>query len=118
MADELAKDRPNSWPRQEELELDVAPLPGNVVLLRNLAEIHDLWGKDAKTVYRAARHGALRAYGRPGRQKYYSEAELVAVFGEPLNGHTPPASRRQHRASDVSGEQLSWPEIGNAAAAA
>ncbi len=103
MADEPAKDRPDSWPRQEEMELDVAPLPGNIVSLRNLTEIHELWGKDAKTVYRAVRHGRLRAYGRPGRQKYYSEAELVQCFGEPPNRTRPPHIKRLGKSADVSG---------------
>jgi hypothetical protein len=117
---ESAKNRPDSWPRQEEMELDVAPEPGNIVLLRNLVEIHDLWGKDAKSVYRAVRHGRLHAYGRPGHQRYYSHAELVVAFGAPTNDR-PPLSRRNRgrlNGEDRTGGQLRFDELDNAAAAA
>src|SRR5205823_5198413 len=67
-----------------------APSPRNVVLLHNLTEIHALWGVGEDRIYRAVAHGALRAYGRPGRAKYYSESELIALLGPkrfgPSNG--------------------------------
>ena len=113
-----AENRPNSRPRQEVMELDLAPEPGNIVLLRNLVEIRQLWGHDEKTVYRAVRKGQLRAYGRPGRQKYYSEAELMHVFGEPTNRTQPPAHNRARKSNGVTGGQLSFDEIATAAAAA
>ena len=61
--------------------------PGDVVTLRNLVEIKAMWDKGWDAVYRAVARGELRAYGRPGRQKYYSEAELTRVFGQPKPPH-------------------------------
>src|SRR5579864_5998857 len=79
------------------------PSPGNVVLLHDLTEIHALWGVSHRAVYRAVERGSLRAYGRPGRQKYYSEAELVQVFGEPPHRTPPPDSKRLGKSASVSG---------------
>lgn len=58
--------------------------PAEVVTLRNLVEIKAMWDKGWDAVYRAVMRGELRAYGRPGRQKYYSESELTMAFGEPV----------------------------------
>lgn len=51
--------------------------------LLDLAEIADLWGLNEFRIYRAVSDGRLRAYGRPGRQKYYSAVEVIAEFGCP-----------------------------------
>jgi hypothetical protein len=69
--------------------------PGEVIQLLDLREIEFLWGFTEKRVYGAVARGEVRAYGRPGRQKYYSRAELIATFGEPKNGHLPPAKRER-----------------------
>jgi len=63
-----------------------AGAPRVVITLHDLEEVRSLWGIGVDRIYRAVARGLLHAYGRPGRQKYYSEAELVAAFGEPLNG--------------------------------
>jgi hypothetical protein len=63
-----------------------APAPRVVVELLDLAEICERWGFSHDRVYRAVARGRLHAYGRPGRQKYYSAAELIAVFGPPSGG--------------------------------
>jgi len=73
------------------------------VLLHDLEEIHALWGFREEKVYRAVALGQLHAYGRPGRQKYYSDVELRAAFGEPKNGHQPPAAKRRDSGSDGRG---------------
>jgi len=88
------------------------------VLLLDLREIREEWGATAERVYRAVRDGKLRAYGRPGRQKYYSRAELVQAFGEPLNPDPPARLKRLGKSADVSGRQLSFGELADAAAAA
>src|SRR6266851_5179914 len=59
--------------------------PAEVVALLDLREIKKLWGVGVDRVYRAVERGELRAYGRPGRQKYYAAAEVTACFGEPGN---------------------------------
>ena len=94
------------------------PSPGNVVSLLTLVEIHERWGKNVETVYRAVRDGRLHAYGRTGHQKYYSERELMQVFGEPPNGTQPPSVKAPRKSAWVDGRQLSWPELTGTAAAA
>ena len=82
--------------------------------LHDLAEIRELWGVAHSAIYRAVERGQLRAYGRPGRQKYYSEAELTALFGAPSKPR-PPA--RQNGADATGGQQQGF-ELGTAAEAA
>jgi hypothetical protein len=60
--------------------------PADVIQLLDLREIHAAWGYAEEKIYRAVADGRLRAYGRPGRQKYYSAAELIAAFGAPPRG--------------------------------
>lgn len=86
MAIGRVKDRPDFSTRQGG-KLPAAPAA--VVQLRDLDEIRTMWGVHHVRVYAAVREGLLRAYGRPGRQKYYSEAELTAAFGQPLNPRDP-----------------------------
>jgi hypothetical protein len=93
MAVERQNNSPDSPARQG---LRSVPAPSNVVLLHDLEEIHALWGKNVETVYRAVRDGKLRAYGRPGRQKYYSEAELISAFGEPPNQPRDPGKTKDN----------------------
>jgi hypothetical protein len=47
----------------------------------------------------------------------YNRARLVQLLGEPSPDRPNPL-RRHNSSTSVSGEQLSWPEIGTAAAAA
>jgi hypothetical protein len=61
--------------------------PGNVITLLDLDEVRRLWGLSVYAIYKYAdehREGedALHTYGRPGRQRYYSYAELRRAFGE------------------------------------
>jgi len=58
-----------------------AAAPREVITLHDLDEIHALWGVGHERIYAAVARGQLRAYGRPGRQKFYSEAELIALLG-------------------------------------
>lgn len=115
MAEERAQNRQNSAPGQDPW---YTPSPSNVVLLHDLAEIRELWGASHERVYKAVRDGKLHAYGRPGRQKYYSRAELLAVFGEPTTFDTPPALKRRDNGERAKGgEQQSFElETGSVAA--
>lgn len=65
-----------------------AKAPDNVVELLNLVEIRKRFGIGHDALWRAAARGFIRAYGRPGRQKYYSAAEieswLTSVGGRQL----------------------------------
>jgi hypothetical protein len=88
-----------------------APSPSNVVLLHDLSEIRALWGIGEDRVYRAVANGLLHAYGRPGRQKYYSSLELIRAFGEPLTSPIPPALKRRDNRSDATGGQYSQGEL-------
>ncbi len=100
MATERSEDRPDSPSRQGGKYF---PSPTNVVSLLDLSEIEAEWGITEYRVYRAAAEGRLRAYGRPGHQKYYSRAELVQVFGEPGDRTQPPHLKRLGKSADVSG---------------
>jgi hypothetical protein len=77
--------------------------PSNVVLLLDLAEIRKLWGATHERVYRAVRDGKLRAYGRPGRQKYYSSVELIGLFGEPPTSPMPPVLKHPRNGRGATG---------------
>ena len=83
----MATDRANNnRESSRSQESRYVPTPGNVVLLHDLEEIRAIWGASADRVYRAVARGLLHAYGRPGRQKYYAERELIIAFGEPSRG--------------------------------
>lgn len=88
MATEHVEDTTNS-PKSLGGKWPVSPRV--VVELLDLAEIEERWGFTEYRVYRAVARGLIHAYGRPGRQKYYSFAELTAAFGEPPNGPFRPA---------------------------
>jgi hypothetical protein len=100
MAVESENNRPDSHRSQGH---DFPSSPSNIVLLHDLEEIRAIWGKSVRQVYSAAARGELRAYGRPGRQKYYSDVELRAVFGEPKNGHNPPAHNSPRKRDGATG---------------
>ena len=85
-------DAPNSPKSQADYH---AHAPKVVIQLLDLREIEALWGFTEDRVYRAVARGQLRAYGRPGRQKYYSEAELISVFGEPPHSPNGPSKRER-----------------------
>ncbi len=53
-----------------------------------------------------------------GNRVWYSRAQLVQLLGEPTNGTRPPALKRLGKSADVSGRQLSFNELGDAARAA
>lgn len=91
-----AEDTGNSRPRQGD------KAPRVVVQLLDLSEIHERWGYTENRIYAAVARGELHAYGRPGRQKYYSERELIAIFGEP-NGSGP--NSNSVRRTDKGGNQ-------------
>jgi hypothetical protein len=83
MTAQRANNNADSSPRQGSDGHISTASPSNVVSLLTLVEIRDRWGKSAETVYRAVRDRKLHAYGRDGHQKYYSERELIAAFGDP-----------------------------------
>lgn len=58
--------------------------PAGIVTLLDLDEVRRLWGLSVYAIYKyASEHpNQLRTYGRPGRQRYYSYAELRDAFGE------------------------------------
>jgi predicted DNA-binding transcriptional regulator AlpA len=63
-----------------------APRGADVIRLVDLDEIQQRWGVSENKVYRAVALGYIRAYGRPGRQKYYSAAEIEAWLSSSVNG--------------------------------
>lgn len=71
--------------------------PRDVVQLLDLEEIEERFGIGVARIYRAVARGELRAYGRPGRQKYYSETELIQAFGEVDPNGGPGGSRKMER---------------------
>ena len=73
--------------------------PRNVIELVDLDEIHARWGIGERRVYRAAALGLIRAYGRPGRQKYYSADEIAEWLSSSVIG-------RQLRWSEFDSDQL------------
>src|SRR5258708_982806 len=88
MATEPQEDRPiHPWSQGARY----VAAPKDVIQLLDLREIEALWGFSESKVYAAAARGQLRAYGRPGRQKCYSEAELIAAFGTPPNSPKRPS---------------------------
>ena len=95
-----------------------AASPSNVVLLHDLREIEAIWGVGEDRIYRAVARGQLRAYGRPGRRRYYSAFELMQLLGEPPNGTQPPSVKAPRQSNGVDGRQLSWPELTSTAEAA
>lgn len=100
----MAEERANNTPESSRSQGSrYVASPSNVVLLHDLDEIRAIWGASADRVYRAAARGELHAYGRPGRQKYYSEAELIQAFGEPPNRTQPPVHNRARKSDGVTG---------------
>ena|SRR5258708_32173579 len=75
------------------------------------------WGVTEHKLYVLEQLGRLFAI-RFRNKVLYSREQLLAVLGDPSNPDGPTPRRRHNSSGDVSGEQLSWPEIGNAAAAA
>ena len=63
-----------------------AKAPKNVIQLVDLVEIKERWGVGPDRVWRAAAQGWIHAYGRPGRQKYYSAAEIEAWLSSSVGG--------------------------------
>ena len=84
----MAETRPSENSRDSEARQVTrrevrAPRGQDIVQLLDLDEIAQRFGVGSYHVYVAVAEGRLRAYGRPGRQKYYSLAELIEVFDEP-----------------------------------
>lgn len=63
-----------------------APRGDQVVELVDLDEIKHRWGVGENRLYRAVALGHIHAYGRPGRQKYYSASEIEAWLSTSVNG--------------------------------
>lgn len=61
-------------------------MPAEVVELLDLREIEAMWGVSENKIYRAVERGDLTRFGRPGRRKFYSLSELVALLGTPKHG--------------------------------
>jgi hypothetical protein len=83
MAAKLPKNRADVSGSQDR---KYVPAPAVVVELLELSEIRERWGIGVDRIYRAVDRGALRAYGRPGHQKYYSAAEVIACFNLGADG--------------------------------
>lgn len=71
-----------------------APRGETVIQLLTLSEIQERWNVTEYRVYRAVALRQIKAYGRPGKQKYYSAREIEDWLS-----------------SSVSGRQLRWSEF-------
>ncbi len=60
-----------------------------------MAEAARLWGMTyrmaAGRIYKACHQGLIKAYQRPGHQRFYLASELEAVFGPPGENVSKPA---------------------------
>jgi hypothetical protein len=63
-----------------------------------------MWGISTDGIYAAERRGQLHGL-HIGNRVYFSAAELTSVFGQPKSPTSPmpPALRRRHNGSDVTG---------------
>jgi len=110
MPSEHSEDKPGS-PNSQGIPADFsktsvgngwvpAPRGDKVVQLLDLSEIQERWGIGEYRIYRAVALGQIRAYGRPGRQKYYSAAEIEAWLSSSVIG-------RQLRFTELDNDALS-----------
>lgn len=76
-----------------------APRGDKVIELVDLVEIRERWGVGHDRVWRAVAQGHIHAYGRPGRQRYYSAREIEAWLSSSVIG-------RQLRWSEFDSDQL------------
>jgi hypothetical protein len=90
------KSQGGKWPR--------APREEDIIQLLDLQEIEERFGRSEYHVYRAVEQGRLKPYGRPGRQKYYSLAQLEEVFSGKDNGGS-------GKDPDVKPRYVQWPEL-------
>jgi len=75
------------------------------------------WDVHNTTLYRLETEGKLVSI-HVGNRVWYSRAQLVQVLGEPKNRTRPPSLKRLGKSAGVDGRQLSFDELGDAAAAA
>jgi hypothetical protein len=100
----------SKWPRGD------APAPDRAEGV-SLGQAMREWGIRQQVLYRLEQAGRLLGM-RVGNRVIYSRAQLVQLLGEPSNPDRPPRLKRLGQSTDVSGRQLSFGELADAAAAA